>query len=87
MPNPWSGDTPVRFRVVSPEPVTALTIQVFDLSGRLVWEGTVAGEDLGWPGIDDRGNPLANGVYLCVFMASLGEERAYSGSLKLVILR
>jgi hypothetical protein len=67
----------------------ALGVQVYDLRGRLTYDsGFVNGNALSWKLRNDRGQLLANGVYLNVVMI-----RAWDGTIlrsevkKLVILR
>lgn len=86
-PNPWTGPSPLRFGVVASKPVAWLSVEVFDLSGRRVWAGTGVGGELLWFGTDAQGNPLANGVYLCVMRAQIGEDTLGDGPWKFVILR
>jgi hypothetical protein len=64
-PNPWSGNTTFRFQLGQSQPVT---LQVFDLDGRLVrrlFQGSLpAGQHaLDWNGASDAGTPLPAGVY------------------------
>lgn len=87
VPNPWRGSGPLRFSVAGAQAVTALAVEIFDLSGRRVWQGSTPGAELLWLGQDDHGFPLANGVYLCVFRVEVAGKILGSGRLKLVILR
>lgn len=44
--------------------VDSVHVQVFDLSGTMVFQGNAAGRSLSWTGTSSLGAPLANGVYL-----------------------
>lgn len=64
-PNPFSGGTVLAFSVGRPAQVT---LDIHDLAGRrvrrLVGQAMPAGRhDLRWDGRDDRGAPLASGLY------------------------
>jgi len=64
-PNPWSGDTTIRFQLAQPEEVR---LRIFDLDGRLVrtlHQGALpAGPHaLDWSGTNEAGLPLPAGVY------------------------
>lgn len=68
-PNPFNPSTTLRFTLVADAPAVAVTATVHDVEGRLVrtlWRGPLApGErSLVWDGADDRGAPVAGGVYL-----------------------
>jgi hypothetical protein len=67
-PNPFNPRTTIRFTLGEP---AAVTLGVYDVSGRLVNE-LVAGEtrsagahEVAWDGRDDAGRAVASGVYLC----------------------
>jgi hypothetical protein len=60
------GGGPIRFIVLGPG-VEALRVQVFDLAGRPIFEsGFRAGSTLEWCLLNNRGEAIANGVYLYV---------------------
>lgn len=64
-PNPFHGPTMIAYSVAEPSPVRLI---VFDVSGRrvalLADELQMAGRYLlDWPGLDDSGQPVADGVY------------------------
>jgi len=60
------GGGPIRFIVLGPG-VEALRVQVFDLAGRPIFErGFRAGSTLEWRLLNNRGEAIANGVYLYV---------------------
>jgi hypothetical protein len=64
-----------------------IRVEVYDISGRLVWEGESLGNELPWhtEGID--GLPLANGVYIYRVYVEVNGDWIASGIQKLVILR
>ncbi len=67
-PNPFRTTT--SFRIAAP----VRTLAIYDVAGRLV--RILHGErDYGWDGKDDRGRPVAAGLY----MARLGDGRAGAG--------
>jgi len=76
-PNPFTGSTEVHFSLAAPQ---AVTVRIFDASGRLVrtlLEGIQpAGEHhLVWDGRTGEGVGASSGVYLCTFHAG-GVARA-----------
>jgi hypothetical protein len=67
VPNPFNPTTTIRFDV--PAAGGRVTLQVYDVSGRLVRtlvNGPVAGgqKSVTWDGLNEAGNPLATGLYL-----------------------
>ena len=67
--------------------VDAIKVQVFDLSGRLVYEsGKIPGTSLDWHTDNDYGELLANGVYLWKMYALIDGEWVESETKKLAIL-
>jgi len=89
VPNPVKDVHTTTFKVLGPlsSMVTEIKVQVFDLTGRLVWEGTAAGAELTWHTDDLTGAYLANGVYLYKVYVKVGDAWISSGVLKLVIQR
>ncbi|NTV03885.1 hypothetical protein HGA89_03055 [bacterium] len=86
-PNPFNPSTTLRFTLGGDAPVVAVTATVHDVEGRLVrtlWRGPLApGErSLVWDGADDRGAPVAGGVYL----ASVRTADA-AATVKLVLVK
>lgn len=67
--------------------VEALKVQIFDLSGRLIYEAEEAGTVLDWHTANNAGEYLANGTYLYKMYALIGGEWVESKVKKLVILR
>ena len=64
-----------------------ITVQIFDLSGRLVWQGTGAGPTLIWHTQDSAGQYVANGVYLYRITAQTPDGEVSSPLLAVAILR
>ncbi|MDZ7391468.1 MAG: T9SS type A sorting domain-containing protein [candidate division KSB1 bacterium] len=74
-PNPCSAEASIRFALPAPAPVL---VQVYDLSGRLVWSwrhhGLAAGEhSVRWPARSPSGSPLPSGLYLVRLQAGSQE--------------
>ncbi len=84
-PNPVREDG-TEF-VVRGVDATVLQVEVYDLSGTLVWEGQTAGNELPWDGVGTNGERLANGVYLYKVSVQMGDAWLVSEIRKLVILR
>lgn len=64
-PNPFSGGTTLAFSVAGAAPVS---LEIFDLAGRRVRQLVAATlpagrHDARWDGRDDRGAPVASGLY------------------------
>ena len=89
VPNPIRDVHTTTFKVLGPlaSMVTEIKVQVFDLTGKLVWEGTASGAELTWHTDDLTGAYLANGVYLYKVYVKVGDAWISSGVLKLVIQR
>jgi len=88
-PNPITDVHTTTFKVVGPmsEFVNEIKVQIFDLSGKLVWEGSAAGAELEWHTEDFAGRYLANGVYLFRIQVEVAGTWVSSGLMKLAILR
>jgi len=65
-PNPIRDVHTARFQVMGTlaTQVEEIRVQIYDLSGRLVWEDTAPGSELDWHTDNQSGQFLANGVYL-----------------------
>jgi len=65
-PNPIRDVHTAHFYVLGAmaDEVEEIRVQIYDLSGRLVWEDTAPGSELEWHTEDLSGTYLANGVYL-----------------------
>jgi flagellar hook assembly protein FlgD len=85
-PNPFNPSTSIRYRVGSSSRVT---LAIYDVNGRLVrhlFDDDVTGSNeehvLMWDGSDNRGQPVASGVYFVrMHTPSLAEAR------KMVLLK
>jgi subtilisin family serine protease len=88
-PNPITDVHTTTFKVVGPmsEFVNEIKVQIFDLSGKLVWEGSAAGAELEWHTEDFAGRYLANGVYLFRIQVEVAGTWVSSGLMKLAIYR
>lgn len=94
-PNPFSTSTEFVFTLTGKEVPDVFTIQIFNMSGKVVKE--ISKEELGnirlgvnrtdykWNGTDDFGNKLANGVYLYRLITSEvdGEELKHINNSKI----
>lgn len=71
VPNPFRSTTGIRVSWQSGDPAVSPTVDIFDLSGRLVRTITVSGGGAGsativWDACGDNGNPASSGLYLAV---------------------
>lgn len=83
-PNPANPSARIRFRLEQPGPVT---VAVYDLRGRRIWQSgpltlPAGPADVRWSGLDETGHAVASGAYL-VRVAD-HEGRALSGRLTLL---
>lgn len=72
-PNPFRGDTTIRFRLARSEQVS---VRLFDVRGRLIrrlQDGpmTEGSQSVRWDGLDDAGRAVSSGVY---FYQVIGES-------------
>jgi len=88
-PNPIKDVNTATFKAVGPASVeiTEIEVQVFDISGKLLWKGTTWGNKIAWHTQDLTGAYLANGVYLCVVRCKIQDTWIQSSVLKVTILR
>ena len=89
-PNPITDVHTTTFAVkgVMAALVETIKVQIFDLSGRSVYEsGEILGTSLNWHTDNNYGEYLANGTYLWEMFAKIGGEWIESEVKKLVILR
>jgi len=86
IPNPVTDVHTTVFTVLGVE-AEEIRVEVYDLTGRLVWEGEGRGNELPWDTRDVTGLPLANGVYLYLVYVKVEGEWIVSDVQKLVILR
>ena len=89
VPNPITDVHTARFGVkgAAAALVEAIKVQIFDLSGRLVYEDEEAGASLAWHTDSSFDEYLANGVYLYKLYALVNGEWVASKTKKLAILR
>ena len=83
-PNPFNSETTISYEMVGAGPVT---VEIFDILGRRVWKlldevVSDGPQTISWKGIDDHGNPLSSGTYLCRLRLS-GDET----TLKLLLIK
>jgi hypothetical protein len=88
-PNPVTDVHTTTFVVTGPMSgfVEAIKVQIFDLSGRLVYEREEAGTSMDWHTENDYGEILSNGVYLWKMYALINDKWIESEVKKLAILR
>jgi hypothetical protein len=86
LPNPVRDVHTATFAVRGVE-AERIRVEVYDLTGKLVWKGEALGNELTWHTEDLTGLPLANGVYLYRIYVKVGEGWLFSGVQKVVILR
>jgi len=88
-PNPITDVHTTTFKVVGPMSafVNEIKVQIFDLSGKLVWEGSAAGAELEWHTEDFSGRYLANGVYLFRIQVEVAGTWVSSSLMTLAIYR
>jgi len=86
VPNPVRDVHTTTFVVRGVE-AERLRVEVYDLTGKLVWKGEALGNELTWHTEDLTGLPLANGVYLYKVYVKVGEAWIVSDVRKIVILR
>ncbi|MEA1878741.1 MAG: T9SS type A sorting domain-containing protein, partial [Bacteroidota bacterium] len=63
-PNPIRDVHTTTFKVKGAVPIDAIRVEIFDLSGRLVFTDEQPGDQLDWHTDNNYGEYLANGVYL-----------------------
>lgn len=96
------GEAPWFVLTVTPNPVTSgrnvvfaldgveaegIRVQVYDVSGRLVYKAEGVGSELTWNLTDTTGRLVANGLYLAVAYARVNGEWIASDLEKVLILR
>jgi PKD repeat protein len=74
-PNPIRSENTTTFKVTGPKSdlVGAIRVEIYDLSGQLVWSEEIEAKELAWHTVNDAGELLANGVYLYRVWAKTGE--------------
>jgi hypothetical protein len=75
-PNPVRDVHTAHFSVAGPmaEFVDEMWVQIFDLSGALVWEETLSGTAIDWHTDALSGEWLANGIYIYRVLARVGAD-------------
>jgi len=88
-PNPIRDVHTTRFEVIGATAiyVSLIKVQVFDLSGRLVFEGQGSGASLEWDTRNTDGEYLANGTYLYKIFAKLNGQWVAGETKTLTILK
>jgi hypothetical protein len=87
LPNPVKSAGTIALRVEGTG-IAGLKVEIFSLAGRKVFEQEASGNALRFYALDDRGRPLANGVYLYVVtVRGFNGEMIRSEVKKLVVLR
>jgi hypothetical protein len=82
-----NSDHSIRF-MVHGNGIASLWVQVYDLSGKAVYNGTTNGSTLTFNGLGADGQPLANGVYLYIISVTDADGHTVTSKVrKLVILR
>ena len=88
-PNPITDVHTTTFKVLGPmaSQVEEMRVRIFDLAGRLVWEGEAYGPELVWHTDNLAGQYLANGVYLYQVQVKVGGTWITTSLKKLAIYR
>ncbi|MEM1685053.1 MAG: putative Ig domain-containing protein, partial [Nanopusillaceae archaeon] len=86
IPNPVRDVHTTTFVVRGVE-ADLIRVEVYDLTGRLVYAGEAPGNELVWHTQDLLGRYLANGVYLYKVLVKVGDTWIVSDVQKIVILR
>ena len=88
-PNPITDVHTTTFKVLGPmaSQVEEMRVRIFDLAGRLVWEGEAYGPELVWHTENLAGQYLANGVYLYQVQVKVGGTWITTSLKKLAIYR
>jgi murein DD-endopeptidase MepM/ murein hydrolase activator NlpD len=81
-------DNLITFTVLMKEEIKNIELTIFDLSGKSVFYASCQGSEYAWSLLNDRGQRVANGVYLYVVRVRGFDGREYVSEVrKLVILR
>jgi hypothetical protein len=88
-PNPIRSEHTTTFKVTGPKSdlVGAIRVEIYDLSGQLVWREEVQGRETQWHTNDLRGDLLANGAYLYQIWVQVGGTWLPTGIRKLAVVR
>ena len=88
-PNPFNPDTVIRYEL----PFTArVTVKIYNILGKLVSSMNLGSRDAGeyqinWHGTDDRGQPVAGGIYYYQIRAISPNGKAATASKKMLLLK
>lgn len=88
-PNPVTNRYSTTFQVrgICPCSVRGLRVDVYDITGRMVWQGKCGASFLPWNLQDASGESLANGVYIYQSQVKVGDRWMSVPTGKLAILR
>jgi hypothetical protein len=88
-PNPVRSEHTTTFKVTGPKAdlVGAIRVEIYDLTGQLVWREEVQARETQWHTDDLRGDLLANGVYLYQIWVQVGDTWLPTGIRKVAVLR
>lgn len=67
--------------------VGAIRVEIYDLSGQLVWREEVQARETQWHANDLRGELLANGAYLYQIWVQVSDTWYPTGIRKLAVVR
>jgi len=88
-PNPIRDVHTATFKVMGPlaAEVEEIRVQIYDLSGHLVWEDAALGSELDWHTNSLSGDYLANGFYLYRVQVRIGANWIIQDTGKIAVLR
>jgi len=88
-PNPVRDVHTTTFKVlgICQCEVQGLQVEIYDLSGKLVWQDRTSASTLSWHTEDSLGRDLANGMYIYRALVKVGSEWIPTPIEKLAILR
>ena len=88
-PNPITDVHTTTFSIegAKGDSVSVIKVEIFDVSGRLVYEAEEAGKSLDWHTDNMNGQYLANGVYLYKISVLLDGHWVTSGMKSILVLR
>ena len=72
---------------ICPCEVQGLRVEIYDLSGKLVWQDRTSASTLPWHTEDSLGHHLANGMYIYRALVKIDGEWIPTPIEKLAILR
>ncbi len=83
-PNPFIGETFICFELDNPSPVVFTIFNLQGIAVRTLTRAVMAAgsHQVTWDGNDDRGNPVAAGIYTCRM-----NTHNYQGTIKLICTR